>query len=79
MASDFITRRLDITFASGVVSWHLRLQKCVALSTKEAEFVGIIETCKKMLWVNRFLNKLSYKQDRYIVYCDSQSEIHLSK
>ena len=32
-----------------------------------------------MLWMKRFLQELDLKQRDYIVYCDSQSAIDLSK
>ena len=40
-----------VTFIRGVVSWLSMLQKCVSLSTMEAEYIAIIETCKKILWM----------------------------
>ena len=67
------------TFAEGAVSWHSRLQKCVALSTTEVEYIVANETGKEMLWLKRFLQELGLKQDGYVVNCDSQSAIDLSK
>ena len=32
-----------------------------------------------MLWLKRFLQELGLKQDEYVVNCDSQSAIDLSK
>ncbi|GJX92059.1 retrovirus-related pol polyprotein from transposon TNT 1-94 [Tanacetum coccineum] len=68
-----------MTFAGGVVSWQSRLQKCVALSTTEAEYVAATEACKELLWLKRFLQELGFKQQRYAVLCDNQSTIHLAK
>ncbi|RVX19017.1 Retrovirus-related Pol polyprotein from transposon TNT 1-94 [Vitis vinifera] len=47
-----------ITFSGGVVSWQSRLQKCVALSTTEAEYIAIIEASKELLWMKKFLQEL---------------------
>ncbi|GJY74723.1 retrovirus-related pol polyprotein from transposon TNT 1-94 [Tanacetum coccineum] len=63
----------------GAVSWQSRLQKCVALSTTEAEYVAATEACKELLWLKRFLQELGFKQQRYAVLCDNQSTIHLAK
>ena len=68
-----------ITFAWGAMAWQSRLQKCVALSTTEAEFLVIIEACKELLWLKKFLQELGLEQERYVLHCDSQSAIHLSK
>jgi hypothetical protein len=35
------TSRYMITYSGGVVSWQYRLQKCVVLSTIEAEYIDI--------------------------------------
>lgn len=59
-----------ITFAGGAVSWLLKLQKCVALSSTKDEFIDTTEPCKEMIWVKRFLNEFEYKHDKYMVHCD---------
>ena len=83
MAGDCDSRKSTsgflMTFAGGAVSWQSRLQKCVALSTTEAEYIAVTEACKEALWMKKFLQELGLQQERYIVYCDSQSVIHLSK
>ena len=67
------------TFAGGAVSWQSRLQKCVALSTIEAEYIAANEAGKEMLSLKQFLQELGLKQDGYVVNCDSQNTIDLSK
>ena len=37
------------------------------------------ELCKEMMWMKKFLQELGLKQEEYVVHCDSQSAIHLSK
>ncbi|KAD2392997.1 hypothetical protein E3N88_39974 [Mikania micrantha] len=68
-----------MTYARGTVSWQSRLQKCVALSTTEAEYLEAIEACKELLWLKRFSQELGFMQQRYVVLCDNQSAIHLAK
>ena len=67
------------TFAGGAVSWQSKLQKCVALSTTEAEYITAVEACKEMLWLKNFLLELCQNQEEYVLLCDSQSAIHLAK
>ncbi|GKB70666.1 retrovirus-related pol polyprotein from transposon TNT 1-94, partial [Tanacetum coccineum] len=71
------TSRYLMTFAGGTVSWQSRLQKCVALSTTEAEYMAATEACKELLWLKRFLQELGFKQQRYAVLCDNKRAIHL--
>ncbi|GKE03965.1 putative RNA-directed DNA polymerase, partial [Tanacetum coccineum] len=64
-----------MTFAGGAVSWQSRLQKCVALSTTETEYMATTEACKELLWLKRFLHELAFKQQRYAILCDNQNAI----
>ena len=83
MAGDVDNRKSTssylMTFSGGAVSWQSRLQKCVALSTTEAEYIAAAEACKELLWMKRFMQELGFKQQHYVIYCDNQSAIHLSK
>ena len=83
MAGDIDSRKSTsgylMRFAGGAVSWQSKLQKCVALSTTEAEYIAVTEACKEIVWLKKFLQELDLKQDKYTLYCDSQSAIHLSK
>ena len=38
-----------ITYSGGAVSWQSKLQKCVALSTTEVEYIAITEAAKELL------------------------------
>ena len=46
------------TFAGGAVSWQSKLQKYVALSTTEAEYITATEAYKEMLWMKNLLLEL---------------------
>ena len=62
MAGDVDSRKSTlgylITFAEGSVPWQSKLQKCVAFSTTEAEFIAAIKACKELLWMKNLLNEL---------------------
>ena len=49
-----------MTFAGGAVSWQFKLQKCVPLSTIEAEYITITEGCEEALWMRKFLEELGF-------------------
>ena len=52
------TSAYQFTFAGGAISWQSKLQKCVALSTTEAEYIAVTEATKEMLWLKRFVSDL---------------------
>ena len=54
-----------------------RLQKCVSLSSTEAEYVAIAEYRKEMIWLADYLEELGKKQSENILYLDNQSVIQL--
>lgn len=68
-----------MAFTGGVVSWQLGLQKCVALSTTEDEYMIATEACKDLLWMKRFMQDFRLLQKHYMVIGDNQCSIHLRK
>ncbi|MCO5605254.1 hypothetical protein L7F22_059434 [Adiantum nelumboides] len=67
------------TFTEGAVSWISRLQKCVALSTTEAEYVAATEASKEALWLMRLVEEFGIKSQVPVLHCDSQSAIMLAR
>ena len=65
-----------MTYAGGAVSWQSRLHKCVSTSTTEANFIAAVDAGKEVLWMKNFLQELGMKQEKYVLFCDSQSAIH---
>ena len=61
------------------MAWQLRLQKCVVLSTIEAGFIMATKACKELLWMKKFIQELGFRQNNYVLFCDSQSPLHLGK
>jgi hypothetical protein len=82
MAGDKDSRRSTtgyvFTIGGTIVSWISKLQKVVALSTTEAEYVAATEASKEMIWLQRFMEELGKKQENSRLYCDSESAIHLA-
>lgn len=67
------------TVGNTAVSWMSQLQKIVALSTTEAEYVAVTEASKEMIWLQGLLTELGFKQEKNVLHSDSQSAIHLAK
>lgn len=61
------------------ISWESKKQHSVALSSTEAEYVGLIEACKEAIHLRRVLtNIISTKNKKILIYNDNQSVIKLS-
>ncbi|XP_038974968.1 secreted RxLR effector protein 161-like [Phoenix dactylifera] len=58
-AGDLDTRRSTTGYVfnifSGPISWRSTLQPITALSTTEAEYIGITEAVKEALWLKRLI------------------------
>ena len=67
------------TLAKAPVSWKSTLQSTLTLSTTEAEYMAITEAVKEAIWLQGLLDDLGVGQKQIIVFCDSQSAIHLAK
>jgi hypothetical protein len=82
-ASDLDKRRsltgFVFTLLGCAISWKATLQSTVALSTTEAEYMAAAEAVKEAIWLRGLVSDLGLQQDETIVFCDSQSAIHLTK
>ncbi|XP_073121017.1 secreted RxLR effector protein 161-like [Henckelia pumila] len=67
------------TVGGNVVCWKSNLQSVVALSTTEAEYISLTEAVKEGLWITGFVNEMGLEHKGVIIFCDSESAIHLSK
>jgi hypothetical protein len=72
------TTRYVFTIGGTTISWILKLQKVVSLSTTEAEYVASTKASKEMILLQRFMEELGKKQENNRLYCESQSAIHLA-
>ncbi|GKC37860.1 retrovirus-related pol polyprotein from transposon TNT 1-94 [Tanacetum coccineum] len=69
------------TVGGTTVSWMSRIQKCVAMSTTEAEYMAIIEVGKELIWLKNFLEELdrAHKEYHYIRELVSEGTLSLKK
>lgn len=66
--------------AEGAVSWALKKQRVVTLSTNEAEYIVTASCACQYIWLMRLLKKLGHKVEEHsLMYCDNSSTIQLSK
>ena len=62
------------------ISWSLKKQHIVALSSTKAEYITQMHTAKEVLWLHSFLQELlSTPDDPLILNCDNQGASTLAK
>ena len=83
---DLATRRSTTgyfcTYRGGAIAWNSRLQRTVALSSCEAEFMALKEAIKEQLFIKSILSELQHligDTTAETVYTDSKSAIDLAK
>jgi hypothetical protein len=64
----------------GTVSWSLRKQELVMLSTAEAEYVAMTHAAKEGIWLQQIINELFQRplSEPTTLFCDNQSAIRLA-
>ncbi|CAI9626822.1 unnamed protein product [Alternaria burnsii] len=69
------------TLANGPISWSSAIQKVVAQSTCEAEYMALGEAVKEAIWLMSFINDLNLgiHFSTVPIHVDNQSAIKLSK
>lgn len=81
-AGDIDTRRSTtgycIFLADGIVSWLSRRQRKVTLSSTEAEYVGMTEAAKQLIWIKSLFKEIRHDLPPFHLYVDNQGAIFLS-
>ena len=70
------------TLNRGAISWSLKKQSVVALSSTKAEYIGIMHAAKEATWVCHLLSEMhSPLVLKYpiLLYCNNKSAIELIK
>ena len=83
-AGDIDTRRstsgMIFLINNSPIVWKSQTQKCVALSTAEAEYMSLYAACTECIWLIRMIKELGFQiEDRVIIRCDSKSAIHIAQ
>ena len=68
-------------FIGGAISWRSSKQKCVALSTAEAEYVALSSAAQESIWLRQLGEELrnSSHEGPIVIYEDNQVSIAMTK
>jgi hypothetical protein len=80
---DYARCKLDRKSTSGtcqflgryLVSWALKKQNSVALSTVDAKYIAAGHCCAHLLWMRQTLRDYDYKLSKVPLLCDNESAI----
>jgi len=62
--------------AGGLISWSSKLQKTIAVSTMEAEYISLFSTGKQAAWIRNTLEAVGIQlQAPLCIWCDNQAAI----
>ncbi|KMQ88628.1 retrovirus-related pol polyprotein from transposon tnt 1-94 [Lasius niger] len=71
---------LTFVLSGAAISWTSRKQRTVALSSTEAEYLGLTDAVKEALHLNQFLKELGFNiRTPIILFNDNQGAAQLSK
>lgn len=66
--------------SGGAVSWSSKKQKCVALSTAEAEYIALSSAAQESIWLRQLLTELGNSSEMpTIIFEDNKSSIAMTK
>lgn len=66
-----------IMIGCNTINWESRKQKCVALSSTEAEYLAISEVCKDLCFFKNFLAEIVNVKGEIVLFNDNQSALKL--
>ena len=78
-----VTRRSTtgylFTFSGSLISWQTKLQKTVATSTTEAEYMAAAAAAKEALYLRKILLDVGFGAKCITIHCDNQGAVNLTK
>lgn len=64
----------------GAIGWSSKLQKLVALSSTESEYIGLCNAGQHLAWLRSFFEDIGYGTEKPTdLFCDNQAAIVLTK
>jgi hypothetical protein len=70
----------DLYLGECMVSWLIKKQSSVYLSTEEAKYITATSCCTQVLWIKNKLQDIQVDYDEPImIFCDNTSAISISK
>ncbi|GBN12901.1 Retrovirus-related Pol polyprotein from transposon TNT 1-94 [Araneus ventricosus] len=61
------------------ISWRTSKQKCISLSTMEAEYVSLTDASKELLWIQRILEEYKLNNSNYASWLDDIKVVLMEK
>jgi len=65
------------SLASSIVCWQSHLQKTVALSSTEAGYMAMLDTCQQIMWIQSLFQELGYDLAPTPICGDNQGSIFI--
>jgi hypothetical protein len=73
------TSGVVVLFNGDIVKWVSKRQKCVALSTLEAEYIALADGTKEAKWCQSWINEVLGHQVTASMLCDNKSALCLTE
>jgi hypothetical protein len=68
------------TLAGGPISWKIKKQEVITLSSCEAEYRALTSTVQECMWLRELLSELGWRVGKPTpIYCDNEAAVRISK
>ena len=67
-----------LKLADGLISWTSHVQKTIAYSSTEAEYMALSNCTRQVTWIRSLLSELGYKLNAILICGDNQGSIFMA-